>query len=147
MNREAGKNPGQEASHADRSARQFSIRSLLVATAITSVLCCTYFILPVEIGSFILLLATLLLMPAMLAGLVYGRGQSRAFAVGALPILSVVFLWIPWLGYNALYEFGRYGPKIKSFYAVATVLIFASGCIGQAVREWCLHRQNPGKRG
>lgn len=128
----------------DESARpknQFSLRALMIATAIVAVLCCIFFTLPSWVSAFVLLIATLLFMPVTLAALIYGRGRTRAFAVGATPPMSIVFLWFTGFGGR----FGRildFGPSddfdVKITFAIATFVIVASGFIGQAVRWWCL---------
>ncbi len=133
-----------EAPSTVRSTNQFSLRALLIATAVVSVLCCIFFTLPSWVGGLFLLIAMLLFMPATLAALVYGRGRTRAFAVGAMPPMSIVFLTFTGLGGRLMpfYDFGPSDFELKIMFAIVTVVIAASGFIGQAVRWWCLRNVN-----
>ncbi len=125
---------------------QFSIRAVLIATAIVAVLCWIFFTLPAWGGLMIMSFAVLLSMPATLAALIYGRGRTRAFAVGAMPPMCIVFLRLI-LGRGMWYNLPFLGSLdddlgLKIFCSVVTVVVVSSGFVGQAVRAWCLRSVN-----
>ena len=134
----------EAAQHTNRSSSQFSIRALMIGTALVAVLCCIFFVVPDLVGSWFMLIATLLFMPAILAALVYGNGRTRAFAVGASPPMCILLLLFTGIAGRGLFVFGfgNGGSGLKTFFAVATLVVVASGFVAQAVRWWCLRRAN-----
>lgn len=126
------------------AANQFSIRALLIATAVIAGLCCIFLTLPAWVGRVFLLITMLLSMPTILAALIYGRGLTRAFAVGATPPLAIIFLWfsgipdgVPFFEWTWIDEF-----EFKIFFVVLTFVVVGSGFVAQAVRWWCLRSAN-----
>jgi hypothetical protein len=63
---------------------QFGIRSMLAVTLVAAGLFGVVFALPATTGTTVLTYANRLLVPLLIAGVVYGRGYSRAFAIGGL---------------------------------------------------------------
>ena len=91
----------------------------------------------------LLLVATLLFMPATLAALIYGTGRTRAFAVGTLPPMCIVLFWFTERGGNPSFGFPLGGGfEVKIFYALVIIVVVASGFVAQAVRWCCLRRAN-----
>lgn len=132
------------AQHTNRSSSQFSIRAMMIATGVVAVLCCIFFTFPGWVSTLFLLIATLLFMPATLAALIYGTGQTRAFAVGASPAMFITMIWCTGLAGPGLpfYDFGRDGFQSKVFCALTIFVVVASGFVAQAVRWWCLRTAN-----
>lgn len=63
---------------------RYSLRGLFIVVTLAAVLCAVLFALPDGIGLIVLGLSTLSVTPACIAGVVYGRGKIRAFAIGCL---------------------------------------------------------------
>ena len=73
---------------------QYNLKSLLGAMLAACILSWLFFVLPGEIG-FILLLCGMLIVPsAVLAGVLYFRGYPQAFAVGCVPPLLLLGLFL-----------------------------------------------------
>ena len=125
------------------NSNQFSLKALMIAMAVISVLCCIFFTLPDWVGGIFLLIVLLLAMPAALALLIYGRGKSRAFAVGTMPPLVIIFSYFTGIGgrHMPLFDLGPGSSfEAKVLFSIVMIIIVASGFIGQAVRWWCLRR-------
>lgn len=131
-------------------SNQFSMQALMIATAVIAALCCLFFTLPGWLGAIVLLILILLSMPAMLAALIYGTGRMRAFALGTMPPITIIFFWLAGFGSGGLRFFasgfrgmdGEWGTRIV--FAVLTFVIIASGFVAQAVRWWILRRSPNG---
>ena len=127
------------------NSNQFSLKTMMIAMAIISVLCCIFFTLPEWVGGIFLLIVTLLAMPAALALLVYGSGKARAFALGTMPPMAVIFSYFA--GFGGRYNMPFFGSgssfEVKVFFAIVMFVVVASGFIGQAVRWWCLPNEGP----
>ncbi len=63
---------------------RFTLRGLFIVVTLAAVLCAVLFALPSGISLIVLGLSTLSITPACIAGVVYGRGKIRAFAIGCL---------------------------------------------------------------
>lgn len=63
---------------------RFTLKTLMAAVTVTAVMCCIFFALPGFLAVPILGVFWLLTPPALIAGLVYGRGYGRAFAIGCI---------------------------------------------------------------
>jgi hypothetical protein len=63
---------------------QFSLRQLLVVMLALSIVLAIVFAFPDWVASAIYLVATVLVLPALATAVVYGRGDVRAFCIGAL---------------------------------------------------------------
>ena len=114
---------------------------MLIATTVVALLCWIFLVLPAWVSGVLLLIVALLSMPAMLAALIYGHGKVRAFAIGTMPPMSIVFLWFTGAGRSLFGSIG-FGPnsewQAKILFVVATIVFVASGFVSQAVRWWCL---------
>jgi len=61
---------------------RFSLRSLFIVIACTSIYCAVVFAIPVVLSFLALTVMTLLFPPIAVGGIVYGRGAWRAFWIG-----------------------------------------------------------------
>ena len=122
---------------------QFSIRTMMIVTAVIAVLCCIFFTLPIWVGGLFLLILVLLFMPAMLAALIYGSGSTRAFAVGASPPMCIVFLWFTFTALSGGLRFVRRFDysEMRVLYALVILVVVVSGFVAQAVRWGCMPRK------
>ncbi len=130
----------------NRSSSQFSVRALLIATAIVAMLCFIFFTLPAWVGGLLLFITILLSLPATLAALVYGTGRTRAFAVGASAPTCIIFITLTGL-------LARGGPLLNLNFqsddlgltilcTIVISFVVASGFVAQIVRAWCLQRRD-----
>lgn len=126
---------------------QFSIRSLLVATAVVAVIVWVLFVPPHVVGALVMSLLCLLLPPAILAGLIYQRGYWRAFFVGAAPWTVVLCWWISYLLVDAGNEWidlflmdADDALEVKLVAGPPLAIVLASGLAAVAVRWWSNRR-------
>ena len=63
---------------------RFSLKTLMAATSVTAVLCALFFALPGWLAVLILGSIGVFTPPALIAGIVYGRGFGRAFSIGCI---------------------------------------------------------------
>ena len=124
------------------SNNQFSLKTLMISVGIICVLCGIFFTAPEWVAGIFLAIVMFLAMPIFLALLVYGRDEARAFALGTMPPLAVLFTGFLQIGgrFDSLVQSGN-SLDDKIFFAVAVSVVFVSGFIGQAVRWWCLEQK------
>ena len=116
---------------------------MMIAMAVVAVLCCVFLTLPGWVGALFLFIATIILMPATLAALIYGTGRTRAFAIGASPPMCIVFLLCTGVGGRG-FPFFDFGDDIETRISSIVVIcvVVASGFVAQGVRWWCLRQAN-----
>ena len=121
--------------------RQFSLKTLMIAVLVTAVLCCLFFTLPSSISAIALLILTALAAPAVVAGIVYGGGNVRAFAIGCAPPVGLVVFSVlrPFFLFNAFD--GSEDLIMKLAFVGFAVVVGLSGLVSVGVRKWTL-RQN-----
>ena len=126
---------------------QFSIRAILIVTAIIAVLCCILFTLPIWLSAIFLIVASLLAMPAALCALIYGRGRVQAFATGTMPPLLIICMWFTGAAGFPLFNIGPGDSlEFKILFSIVMFVVVASGFVGQAVRWWCVKGKGLNKR-
>lgn len=64
---------------------RFSLRAMLILTAVIAVYCAVFFALPPGPSILLLMVATIVPLPtAAIAGIIYGKGHVRAFFIGCI---------------------------------------------------------------
>jgi hypothetical protein len=63
---------------------RFTLKTLMAATLVAAILCCIFFTLPGWLAIVVLGFFWMLAPPALIAGIVYGRGYGRAFSIGCV---------------------------------------------------------------
>jgi hypothetical protein len=107
---------------------RFSLRSMLIVTAVLAVYCALYFALPPGLSVFLLMLATLIPLPAAaIAGIVYGKSYVRAFFIGCISST----LWVA----AAFYYLGM---LIEENFQVDWDSIINATASDEEVRSWKL---------
>jgi hypothetical protein len=74
----------QDESAEDHSPWQFQLRHLLMVMAAASALFATLFAFPDALASALLMILMLILPTSLIAAAIYGKGNTRAFCIGAL---------------------------------------------------------------
>lgn len=104
--------------------RQFSLLSMLVLmTVVFALMAFWRFVLPLL--SLMAMMATMLLIPAFLAGIIYGRDDDRAFAVGGLAA-TLTFMAFPTLWSHFTLPF--------IYFPVVWIWIFVAAWMSRRVR-------------
>lgn len=84
-----------EASPANQSTWQFSLAKMFVLTTLVAAACSLLFAMPDWTAFPLMVLAGLVIPPALVTAIIYGRGYPRTFAIGALfptgPFLLVTY--------------------------------------------------------
>jgi hypothetical protein len=131
---------------------RFSIRSLLVLTAIAAFFSGLLFGLPDGFAILGLVVVSLLIPTALVAAIVYARGYGQAFAIGALIPSAWIILFAAYLlpmgllsGFATATDWGSdLGIGIESMmqFKIAFVMEFVlaalSGGVAMAVRRLCV---------
>lgn len=76
---------------------RFSLKTMMAAISVTAILCCVLFAFPGWLSVTVLGLFWSFTPPALIAGIVYGRGYGRAFSIGCLAAagsLPMIYLYI-----------------------------------------------------
>ena len=74
---------------------RFTLKTMMAAMLVAAVLCCVFFSLPGWLAIAVLGFFWLLAPPALIAGIVYGRGYGRAFSIGCVSAGGCMpFLWM-----------------------------------------------------
>lgn len=78
---------------------RFTLKTMMVAVLVAALLCCIFFTLPGPLAIAVLGFFWLFAPPALIAGIVYGRGYGRAFSIGCVSAggcmpLFWMYLWI-----------------------------------------------------
>lgn len=128
---------------------RFTLKTLFVVVSVAAVLCCAFFALPGWLSLIVLGTLFSLIPPAMIAGIVYGRGYGRAFSIGGmsaggcLPFLylyySFAFLMNLIHGFDDLDDESVLGIRIV--FVVILVLVCLGGLAAMSVR-WLSLRAN-----
>ena len=132
---------------------QFSIRSLLIATAAVAALVWVLFAPPHGAGAVVMLLACLALPAATVSGIVYGRGYWRSFLIGAAPAVAAMTVCLSLASIDILEDGDwpelfvmdhRDAIECKMMLGPPLAIIIFSGLIGVGVRRLTLMRQRLG---
>lgn len=113
---------------------QYNLKSLLGAMLAACILSWLFFVLPGEVG-FILLLCGMLIIPsAVLAGILYFRGYPQAFAIGCVPPLLLLGLFLLLEG-PPMFRF-RGGNDLEEKLAISIyfLVVLAAGAASAGVR-------------
>lgn len=109
---------------------QFSLLTVLVLMTLVFVLLAFWnFVIPLL--SLIAMMATMLLIPAFLAGIIYGRDDDRAFAIGGLAA-TLTFMAFPTLWSTFSLPF--------VYFPVVWVWIFVAAWMSRRVRNVLMDR-------
>ena len=113
---------------------QYNLKSLLGVMLAACILSWLFFVLPGEIG-FILLLCGLLIVPsAVLAGILYFRGYPQAFAIGCVPPLLLLGLFLFAEG-PRMFRFGGGNDfEEKLVISICFLVVLAAGAASAGVR-------------
>ena len=123
---------------------QFSIRSLLIATAAVAVLVWVLFAPPHGAGALVMLLVSLALPAATVAGIVYGRGYWRSFLIGASPVVVAMTAGISLASIDILEDrdwpelfmlSSRDAVECKMMLGPPLAIVVISGLIGMGIRR------------
>lgn len=128
---------------------QFTLKTLFVALSVAAVLCCAFFALPGWLSLIVLGTLFSLIPPALIAGIVYGRGYGRAFSIGGISAggcLPFIYLYYSFAfsmsfitGFDDLDDESVLG--IKFSFAAILVLVCLGGLAAVSVR-WLSLRAN-----
>lgn len=135
---------------------QFSIKHLMVWTAVVAVVCAVLFAVPSLVGVAILGLGLVWLPVLLVCGVIYGRGWRRTFFIGALiaaaPFLLPLLAYVPMLllgaGMTSLDLDDLTGESAEAFtpikFAIATFFAYvgATGLIALLSR-WLVSPREP----
>lgn len=128
---------------------KFTLMSLLIAVTVMAAVCAVFFALPALIAVCVLALVWIVTPPAIVAGIVYGRGYGRAFAIGCVATggcLPFAYLYFMFAGVVSMVEelssVATDSETVTSFKimsAVAFGLTLVSGLTSVMVR-WLSNR-------
>ena len=129
---------------------QFTLKTLMAAVLVTALLCGVFFALPGWLSVLVLLFFWAMAPPALITGIVYGRGYGRAFSIGCVSTGGCVpLIWIygsmiavSLLGEGSIDLDDETTATAKIAFGVLFVLVGLSGLIGMAVR-WLSLRMAP----
>jgi hypothetical protein len=120
---------------------QYNLKSLLGAMLAVCILTWLFFVLPGEIG-FIFLLCGMLIMPsAVLAGILYFRGYPQAFAIGCVPPLLLLGLFILVEGPPRFRFGGGNDLEEKLAISICFLVVMAAGAASAGVRRLAVWAQ------
>jgi hypothetical protein len=119
---------------------QYSLISLLIAMTVMAIGCWIFLTLSGWFSYIALLIITVALIPAVVSALVYGQGAIRAFALGCIPPVTLIFFWL--LFFERWWRMFR-NPigdfwEAKVMFAIALAAVVISGLISVLVRWVCL---------
>lgn len=111
---------------------QFSLKTLMAVVAAVAVVCGVFFGIP-DIACFIVSAVVILLIPpALIAGIVYGRGSGRAFSIGALAAggcLPLITLYLGVYLFQGMWELWD-SPDIEDAIVFKITLAIYFGLVG-----------------
>lgn len=122
---------------------RFTLKTLLTTILVAAILCCVFFTLPALAAIAILGMLWLLAPPAIIAGIVYGRGYGRAFCIGCVStggIIPVAWMYASMMLFSVISELNSLAVDaetamyLKLGFAATMVLMGLSGLIAMAVR-------------
>ena len=131
---------------------RFTLKTLLMTFSVAAVLCCIFFTLPPILAIPLLGLVWLLVPPALIAGIVYGRGYGRAFSIGCMAtggIFPVMWLYacvafVSALGnVNELIADSTTSVYVKLTFGATCLLMGLSGLTSMTVRWLSLRMAAP----
>ena len=146
----------------DAGSAQFSIGSLLVATAVVAVTCSLFFSMPNGVATPALILITLALPCVFTTIAIYGRGYQRTFSIGALfPAGAMLVCTSLMLLIHSISAYqnsvsrwttfvDKVGPYYRPYVGVAWVSSLLFGLLAAVVRwltERGHRRERPKRRG
>jgi hypothetical protein len=101
---------------------QFSLRSLMIATTVLAIGCGFAKFVPIEVSHLLIGLIWVVATSLLLTGLIFGRGDVRAFCIGASVVISSM-----WTGIG-----GRLMQGVHFFFGV-----FSAGSgVSQPIMLW-----------
>lgn len=123
---------------------RFRLRSIFVLTFAVAVGCMVFFTLP-DLLSLLVLAAVAMATPgALIAGIIYGRGAKRAFAIGSLASGG----WALWSTPLVVYMFvdGSVtfadATEVKMGFAIFYGALIFAGLVSVGVRRLCYQGKN-----
>ena len=119
---------------------QYNLKSLLAVMLAVCILTWLFFVLPSEIG-FVSLMCGMLIVPsAVLAGILYFRGYPQAFAIGCVPPLLLVGLFLFAEG-PRMFRLGGNDLEEKLAIVICFLIIMAAGAASAGVRRLAIWSQ------
>src|SRR3972149_2969374 len=122
----------------NRPRFQFSVQTLLKVVTITAIVLAVLMALP-EIIAFPILLTVALAFPTVfLAGVLYGKGELRTFAIGGL--FAVIAIWLLFLGQIGRIDSVLFGyPTIRRGslgFGLSQILLVTMSCLNGMLCVW-----------
>jgi hypothetical protein len=119
---------------------QYNLKTLLAVMLAVCILTWLFFVLPSEIG-FVFLLCGMLIVPStVLAGILYFRGYTQAFAIGCVPPLLLLGLFLFAEGPRML-RLGGNDLEEKLAISICFLIILSAGAASAGVRRLAIWSQ------
>jgi hypothetical protein len=123
---------------------QYNLKTLLLVMLGVCVLTWFFFVLPGEISAIVLVCLMVIVPSAVVAGLLYFRGYPQAFAIGCVPPILLVSVFLFFEGPRRW----RFGPgddlEGKIAMLICLIVIMAAGATSAGVRWLAVWSQQPG---
>jgi hypothetical protein len=122
---------------------QYKLKTLMLVMLGVCVFTWLFFVLPGEIGFIVLLCGMLIVPSAVIAGILYFRGYPQAFAIGCVPPLLLLGLFLLAEGPRMF----RFGPgddlEEKLTIVICLAVVLAAGAASAGVRWLAVWSQQP----
>lgn len=124
---------------------RFRLKSLFVLTFVVAVACMVMFTLPDWLSLAVLATVAMVTPGALIAGIIYGRGAKRAFAIGALASggwalwITPIFIYITIAGDTSIVDDAS---TAKLGFAIYYGALTLAGLAAVAVRRLCYQGRN-----
>ncbi len=120
---------------------QYNLKTLLLVMLVACILTWLFFVLPGEVGFIVMLCGMLLVPSTVLAGILYFRGYPQAFAIGCVPPMLLLWLFILLEGPRMF----RFGPgddlEDKLALLICLLVVIAAGAASAGVRWLAVRSQ------
>jgi hypothetical protein len=120
---------------------QYNLKSLLGAMLAACILSWLFFVLPGEIGFIFLLCGALIVPSTVLAGVLYFRGYPQAFAIGCVPPLLLLGLFIFAEGPPMFLFRGGNDLEERLIMLIYFLVVLAAGAASAGVRRLAMWAQ------
>lgn len=124
---------------------RFRLKTLFILTFVVAVACMVLFTLPDWLSLFVLIAVAMVTPGALIAGIIYGRGAKRAFAIGCLASGGWA-LWITPIIFYAAINGESIGVEESMLAKVMFVafygVLLTGGLLSVGVRRLCYQGRN-----
>lgn len=121
---------------------QYNLRTLMLVMLGVCIFTWLFFVLPGEIGFLFLLCGMLIVPSAVIAGILYFRGYPQAFAIGCVPPLLLLGLFVLAEG-PRMFRFGGDDLEEKLAVVVCLAVVLAAGATSAGVRWLAVWSRQP----